>query len=46
MIIAPAKQMAVDLDNFAPETQPQFQSQAQQLLEVLRQLTYPEAQQL
>lgn len=46
IIIAPAKKMIIDQDSFPVETRPQYLEQATQLLQRLRQLSYPEAKAL
>jgi len=46
IIIAPAKKMVIDTDTFAPDSVPQYLTATQQILDQLRQLTYPQAKAL
>ncbi|KRO04098.1 hypothetical protein IV54_GL001616 [Levilactobacillus paucivorans] len=46
IIIAPAKKMVIDTDTFAVEQLPQYLPQTTEILNALRQLTYPEAKAL
>ncbi|MFD1548655.1 peroxide stress protein YaaA [Levilactobacillus fuyuanensis] len=46
IIIAPAKKMVIDTDTFAYDGVPQYLAATQQILDQLRQLTYPQAKAL